>query len=180
MAIGVVLYDSVVEILSILCAAFIVWCLGLPETQTNEQPASSSSLELFSSLPYRLSCVTLPMIISLYFQKKQLLDAKSGGGGDDDDPAVASCIQNMVETLENVTSFVSKHQQEQLPDKTTRHFPVILVFHTIVSVSIWFMQYQTRQHVKNLQLVQKLQNDLAQATNNNNHTNSGSKKTKDT
>ena len=55
------------------------------------------------------------MIISLYFQKKQLLDAKSGG--DDDDPAAASCIQNMVETLENITSFVSKQQQEELPEK---------------------------------------------------------------
>lgn len=43
----------------------------------------------------------------------------------------------------------------------TRHFPVILVFHTIVSISLWFMQYQNQQHDKNMEIVKKLQRDLA-------------------
>lgn len=50
-------------------------------------------------------------------------------------------------------------RDEQVP----RHFPVILVFHMIVSISLWFMQYQNQQHDKNIQMVQKLKQDLLQA-----------------
>lgn len=44
-----------------------------------------------------------------------------------------------------------------------RNFPVVLVFHSIVSISLWFMQYQMQQHKKNIDMVKKLQLDLDDA-----------------
>jgi hypothetical protein len=61
-------------------------------------------------------------------------------------------------------------QQEQVDDtgnniaaKASTGFPVVLVFHCIASLSIWFMQKQTRQLQINIQAVQQLRQEIGQA-----------------
>lgn len=117
-----VLNDSVAELLSLFCTAFLLWCLSLPMANKD-----------FSSLPYRLSCVCIPLIVSMYFSKKEV-----------------GCISD--------ESF--QHTIEDAPERPARGFPVILIFHTIVSLSLWFMQYQVGQHDQNIEIVKKLKKDL--------------------
>ena len=143
--ISIILYDSVVEILSIACAVFLVWCLRLPNDGSD-----------FSSLAYRLSCITLPMIISLHFHKK------SGAGVTTSTVAAPhgnSCVLDMLQQGGNDTTTTFQSTEAAV----TRHFPVILVFHTVVSISLWFMQYQNQQHAKNMEMVKKLKRDLTEA-----------------
>lgn len=126
-----ILHDSVVELMSIICAAFLLRCLQLPTGND------------FSSVPYRLSCAVLPMIISLHFQRKAQAAVSTP----------TSCVE--ASSVYDVT-MAGSWESEPVP----RHFPVILVFHTIVSISLWFMQYQAGQHQKNVQMIEKLKVDL--------------------
>jgi hypothetical protein len=123
-----VLHDSIVEILGIACCSSLLWCLSLP--MRNED---------FTTVPYRLSCTLIPMIVSLYWSNK----SKTGG-----------CVNA---TLDSTTSI------EDLPERTPGGFPVVLVFHLIVSGSLWFMKFQYSQHDKNVAMVMKMKKDLKDA-----------------
>jgi len=154
-AIGMILYDSIVEILSMVCAIFIVGCLR--RQASKDRGGSGIVMDDFSSLPYRFSCIVIPMIISLYFHKKNLTTTTTSTGGD-------SCVvQGLLSSLNDNDQKIKIVNFRSEQPVVTRHFPVVLVFHTVVSLSIWFMQYQNRQHSKNIALVEKLQQDLTEA-----------------
>jgi hypothetical protein len=91
----------------------------------------------FSTLPYRLSTACIPMIVSLYFSNRTMGCLK-------DEPMM-------------------QHTIEDPPERTARGFPVILIFHTIVSISLWFMHFQVKQHFKSVEMVLKLKKDLMDA-----------------
>lgn len=124
-ALMAILNDSHVELLGIACAGCLLWCLSLPMVNRD-----------FSTIPYRLSCSFIPMIVSLYFSNKTM-----------------GCIKDEM----------AEHTIEDLPERSARGFPLVLVFHTIVSISLWFMQYQVGQHQKNIDMVEKLRKDLKEA-----------------
>jgi len=146
--IGILFYDSVVEMLSIACAVFLVWCLRSPNNNDGND---------FSSLAYRLSGVTLPMIISLYFHKKQSATTPPTSRIG----TTTSCVNDMLQGRHDTTTVFFQSSTEEAG--VVRHFPVILVFHTVVSISLWFMQYQNQQHAKNMEMVKKLKQDLTEA-----------------
>jgi hypothetical protein len=125
-ALYAVVNDSFVEIMGIACAGCLLWCLSLPMRDQD-----------FSTLPYRLSCACIPMIVSLYFSNKTL-----------------GCLKDEP---------VMQHTIEDPPERTARGFPVILIFHTIVSISLWFMHFQIQQHFKNIEMVSKMKKDLLDA-----------------
>ncbi len=56
-----------------------------------------------------------------------------------------------------------QHTIEDPPERTARGFPVILIFHTIVGISLWFMHFQIQQHSKNIEMVLKMKKDLMDA-----------------
>jgi hypothetical protein len=64
---------------------------------------------------------------------------------------------------ERIKALESDDHNDDDDDATPRHFPVILIFHTVVSISLWFMQYQNRQYHKNMDMVKKLKEELNQA-----------------
>jgi hypothetical protein len=117
-----VIYDSAVEIMGIICAASMAWCLSLPMMDKNAD---------FSSLPYKISTACIPMIASLYFNNKKV-----------------GCLE------EEVRQFLEE------PSDQPRGFPVVLIFHIIVTICLWFMHYQVQQHEKNVGMVVKLKKDL--------------------
>ena len=122
-ALSAVFKDSIVEVLGIVCAGALALCLRLPMTGHD-----------FSTNPYKIATSCIPMIVSLYFNKKTI-----------------GCIDDQLRaaTLESETR--------------PRAFPVVLIFHTIVTIALWFMQYQTQQHATNIEMVVKLKEDLLEA-----------------
>lgn len=135
-AIILVLHDATVELLSIFCVGCLLQCLRLPQGD-------------FSSLPYRLSCAILPVIISIYFQQSSINSSSKK-------KERPTCVASSKYYDASLTT--ADLRDEAVP----RHFPVALVFHLIVSISLWFMLYQNQQHDKNIQLLQKLKQDLVQ------------------
>jgi hypothetical protein len=45
----------------------------------------------------------------------------------------------------------------------TRSLPVVAVFHVVVTVCYWFIDYQTQQQARNIRMVEGLQSDLDEA-----------------
>ena len=161
-AIILLLHDATVELLSIFCVGCLLQCLRLPKGD-------------FSSLPYRLSCAIIPIILSLYFQPGTFENNSSNSKKKERLTCVAAS------KYYDASLTTADLRQEAVP----RHFPVVLVFHLIVSLSLWFMLYQNQQHDKNIQLLQKLKDELAEgqkkrkdnnSSNNNNKKNTGKTK----
>jgi hypothetical protein len=75
------------------------------------------------------------MIVSLYFNNKKV-----------------GCLE------EEVRQFLEEPSEEQ-----PRGFPVVLIFHAIVTISLWFMHYQVQQNEKHIEMVLKLKKDLQEA-----------------
>ena len=129
-----VVHDSVSEIAAIVCACFLMQCLSLPiMTDHND----------FSTLSYRLSCACIPVIISIYAARNQ--NTTMGG-----------CLGTTEGSLLEYT------MENQPPPHKPHGFPVILVFHSIVSLSLFFMQYQSKQAEINIEKVRKLKKDLTE------------------
>ena len=141
-AIILILHDSTIELLSLICVGCLIQCLRLPQGD-------------FSSLPYRLSCTVIPIILSLYFPQ--------ASNNKHDRP---TCVATS--KLYDASLTTADLRDEAVP----RRFPVVLVFHLVVSLSLWFMLYQNQQYDKNVFLLQKLKHDLTQTKtkddNNNN------------
>jgi hypothetical protein len=165
-AMVLVLHDSVVEIVSIVCAAFLVWCLRLPMSGKD-----------FSTVPYRLSCTVIPMIVSLHFHRKTNNTTNNADNNVDYvgglalscvSAAAASVLGNNDDSATDSSSVTLEDLRGDggggdISSTVVRHFPVILVFHTIVSISLWFMQYQNQGHQKSLEMVEKLKEDLMES-----------------
>jgi hypothetical protein len=132
-----VLNDSVTELVAIACATFLLWCLSLPMGGESD----------FSTLPYRLSCACIPMIVSSYYLSKQ---------------RPLGCL-NDEDSMEQYYTFTAMGAEDPPEPRKPRAFPVVLVFHSIVSVCLLFMQFQVKQHTKNIDMVAKLKNDLMKA-----------------
>jgi hypothetical protein len=126
-----VLTDSVSELLAIICVGCLLWCLCLPMAGTD-----------FSTLPYRLSCACLPIIVRIYFSNKDNTSGCLNDGGE---------MEQYYQTIEDP------------PERPPRPFPIILIFHTIVSICLFFMQFQVKQHTHNIEMVLKLKKDLMDA-----------------
>jgi hypothetical protein len=125
-----VVNDSHVEILSVICAACLIWCLSLP-----------MGYQDFTTVPYRMSCTVVPMIVSLYFQNKHL-----------------GCVPAKEKLhIEDGPGSIGDGGGEK------RNFPIILIFHTLVSLSLFFMNYQCGQHEEQVEMVRKMRKDLLNA-----------------
>jgi len=124
----------------------------------------------FASLPYRLSCAVLPAIITLHFQRtanNSAQAAPAAATGKETSTitttAVASCVAAASVYNANTSGILLQELRAVNGEEMViRHFPVILIFHTIVSLSLWFMQYQTGQHDKNIKMLKKLKGDLTE------------------
>ena len=52
--------------------------------------------------------------------------------------------------------------KDLLPERRDRPFPIIIVFHTIVSLCLFFMQYHSKRMDENIQTLLKLKEKLTE------------------
>jgi len=115
----------------------------------------------FTTIPFRISCVCLPLLVYFYHFEKQFV-----GCLDDADH----------DTL-------VKHRQAQADgngidpaEKEKRGFPIIIVFHLVTTLALYFMQYQARQTDENIYKMLKLKEELVEARKGSAKGSKGSKK----
>lgn len=89
----------------------------------------------------------IPIILGLHFDYfKSLVD---GSNGDAADQHESRCVDEALLAL-----------GEEPTARGPVKFPIVLVFHVIVTLCCMFMNAQTRQHYQNVQAVEKLKRDL--------------------
>jgi hypothetical protein len=130
-----ILGDSMVELLSVVCAACLAILLNQP---------ANKAISDFSTQWYRVSTGILPMILSLYFHKKQM-----------------GCTAGTNETEQEQFLLFLQEQQTNGGDSNdnndhTRGFPVVFIFQIIVSCCLFFMKFQAQQQQKNVEMVLQL------------------------
>jgi len=101
----------------------------------NQPPAERTE---FVEKWYALSTICVPLIVATYFQKKEL-----------------SCIDD--------EELLNEAYGDTTREPALRNFPVALVFHIMVTVALWFMQFQRHQHAKNVRMVDQLAIKLKEA-----------------
>lgn len=133
-----VLNDSLVEILGLVCGICLTLCLSSPKMNFQD----------FTTVPFRISCSCIPTLVYFYHFEKQYL-----GCLDDSD----------YDTL-------MKHRQAQAGgdgldaiEKQKRGFPIIIVFHLITTLALYFMQFQARSMDENIYKMLKLKEELTEA-----------------
>lgn len=126
--------DSMMELLSVLCGLSLIWLLSLPQGDDD-----------FSTLPFRVSCAFIPFIASTYYRNRSL-----------------SCLDGLVDPISQSSSGGGDFSAEgaSAPAQARRTFPVILIFHLISALSLWFMQAQRKQLESSIEKIQKLRKDL--------------------
>lgn len=122
-----VLNDSIVELLSLICGLCLILCLNKPINYRDFETAS-----------FRTSCICIPLIVFQYHGSKQNL----------------GCLDDTM--MQHV-----KGTADEAPVK--RGFPVILVFHTVTTLALYFMQYQARKMDENVRIMLKLKEELTEA-----------------
>jgi hypothetical protein len=101
----------------------------------------------FASLRFQIATSMIPLIIALFYKKKPL-----------------GCLQG--------TAWQEELSFLQLPESSTsvrmRGFPVVVIFHAMVTASIWFMIRQRKHHTLNVALVEKLRKEMSEMKTNAN------------
>ena len=89
----------------------------------------------FSSIQYRLSCISVPLTVWQFYENRNI-----------------GCLQEDHATI----------MKDLLPERRDRPFPIIIVFHTIVSLCLFFMQYHSKRMDENIQTLLKLKEKLTE------------------
>ena len=154
-----IVHDSFMEVLSIVCAGCLSWCLTLPGTNSSSGSATGGSD--FTTLPYRIAVMCIPMIGSLYYNyKTKATTANSTFGGCLNDDALL-LLQQEEEALSSLASSDGGGSSSSTSTTTYEHsFPIIFIFFTIVTLSLAFMSYQSKQQQDYIDKVTKLRNEL--------------------
>lgn len=133
-----VLNDSIVEILGLVSGICLILCLRSPVLNFKD----------FSTIPFRISCVCIPTMAYYYHYEKQYM-----GCLDDQD----------YDTL-------VKHRQAEMDgdgidpaEKTKRGFPIVLIFHLVTTLALYFMQYQAQKMDSNIFKMLALKDELTEA-----------------
>eukprot|EP00980_Cylindrotheca_fusiformis_P005800 scaffold1223_cov119-Cylindrotheca_fusiformis.AAC.3 len=73
------------------------------------------------------------------------------------------CLNDDDEMMQHVVSANNNDNNNNIEEPTKRGFPVILVYHTVVTLALFFMQYQARKMDGNLRMMFKLKEELTEA-----------------
>lgn len=133
-AMQIVLRDALTPLMSLVMTSALAFFL------TMDPPAD------FSSVPYMIANACLPIVMGLYFQQSKNNGSSSGT---ETTLTTAACIDDRLALIN-----LEPNERKKMD------FPVVLVFHGIVTACCWFMQVQLRAHVKNLHDVEQLRKDL--------------------
>lgn len=132
-AFSLVWMDSICEVVSMVMGIFLTGFLA--ETVN------------FTSSRYQVATSMIPLVLSLYYQKKPL-----------------GCLQGS--RWERDLVLVPIELQPTTTSLRLRGFPVVIIFHGIVTCSIWYMMRLRHQHTQNVAMVDRLQKEMEQVKTN--------------
>lgn len=140
---GLVLTDALPAILGVVISGLLVKFLSLYNERT-DQPAD------FSSPWYYVGAGIVPMILSLHFQ------TLNSSGPDGDSGGVTSCVS----THETASQFFDPGTEADIAARVQKQIPVAIVYHTVVTVSYWFMKKGREQCERNMELLRSLNGQI--------------------
>jgi hypothetical protein len=146
-----VVEDSAMELLSVICCMFLVWMLH-DDGSSRSSDNAAKAVDDFASTSYRCACALLPGIITLYYQNRN--------------KPLGKCLPDGMMMMDVVVEEDPKEEETDGSSAVPAHavekhgFPLILVFHLITSLALWFMKYQMKQHQNSIDKVLKLQDEL--------------------
>mmetsp|Transcript_49992 Transcript_49992/g.121134 ORF Transcript_49992/g.121134 Transcript_49992/m.121134 type:complete len:330 (-) Transcript_49992:633-1622(-) len=148
------LEDSLMEFLSVVCCVCLVWMLH-GDNNTGMRASANSFSNDFKTVWYRMSCGFLPGILTLYYQRinddnqdtgmclpDDMIVAAGGGGG-----GGIVITDLLVDDTDSAT-------------KRRSSFPVVVIFHLITSLALYFMNYQLQQNQTSIDKILRLKHDL--------------------
>ena len=159
-AIQIVVRDSMEYAVALVMTTCVIFFLTSQQQPKNGSSSFPARVDFSSSWPYMLANACIPVVLSLYFQRRKSLAAESASS------ATYYCLTEFLAhhhlrpTLRNLDSDASTR---------TPSFPVVIVFHLIVTASFWFMDTQAVQHQHNVEKVEKLRRDLTNRIQDNNN-----------
>lgn len=134
-AIRIVLLDSIHCVISLAMTFCLIYFVSSRRHQSRARFSTSFS--------YMAANACAPILLALNF-----LQARDQFGD-------TSCIADLLNRAKlSPDSQAVDHHHRSVP------FPVVLIFHIIVTACVWFMDVQAAQHEKNIQLVENLRIDL--------------------
>ena len=152
-----IVHDSFMEVLSIVCAGCLSWCLTTTLQQT------TPGHDFTTTLPYRIAVMCIPMIGSLYCnyktKKTEAAETTTFFGGCLNDESLL-LLQQEEEAMLSLSSSDSGSSTTTTTTNYEHSFPIIFIFFTIVTLSLAFMKYQSKQQQDHIDKVTKLRNEL--------------------
>mmetsp|Transcript_36467 Transcript_36467/g.79723 ORF Transcript_36467/g.79723 Transcript_36467/m.79723 type:complete len:330 (-) Transcript_36467:111-1100(-) len=144
-----ILIHALPVLLGIVIAGLLVKFLSIRD-------ANTGTVADFGSPWYYVSAGMVPMIISLHFQSTGAGAGGGGGiigsGGDDMETAVSSCVS----THAVASQYFDPGTLVDIASRTKTQLSVAVVWHTIVTVSYWFMKKGREQCDRNMEHLNKL------------------------
>mmetsp|Transcript_49991 Transcript_49991/g.121130 ORF Transcript_49991/g.121130 Transcript_49991/m.121130 type:complete len:350 (-) Transcript_49991:633-1682(-) len=155
------LEDSLMEFLSVVCCVCLVWMLHSSDDNSIRGAGSRGGgfSNDFTTIWYRMSCGLLPGILTLYYQRINDDNKQDDGGGGmclPDDMIVAAGGGGgggivITDLLVDDTDSATKRRSS---------FPVVVIFHLITSLALYFMNYQLQQNQTSIDKILRLKHDL--------------------
>jgi hypothetical protein len=129
----IALLDSIQCLTALAMTFFLIFFVSSRRHQSRARFSSSFS--------YMAANACVPILLALNFRQGR------------DQPGDISCIVDLLNRVGLSAETDDQHHR-------STPFPVVLIFHVIVTACVWFMDVQAVQHEKNIQLVEKLRTDL--------------------
>ena len=155
-AVSLIVNDSVVEVMGLIMMASLTLFLF---TSTSATAAVETPIS-FANRHYMMATALIPLQIAAFFQNDKI-----------------GCL-----TLLSKTMPVSQMQEEQelVLSSPDRSFPVSVIFHTVVTMSCWFMMYQMQHRTDAVRQVLDMRKALEAAQRQQSKDNTHGKKQKQT
>jgi hypothetical protein len=135
-------------VLAILLCFFLRRCINAVARFSHPIYRTAQIGALTATVLYAIRTTTLLLQLRSTFSSSGVAHEEV----EDKEEAQLSCLDPAVWTDEMRTSIVTAH--DKIP------FPCAIVFHVIVALSLYFMNYQRQHHMTNVQKVDGLRNEL--------------------
>ena len=163
--------DSLMEFLSVICCGCLVWMLHENINNNHNMIGGSGGsngiiIGDFATVWYRMSCALLPGILTLYYQQRQRQQQNNSSGGSSIQTCLPPTIMTEVDLFgsldddESDNDILLSQAQQQHQQQQLHGFPVVVIFHFIMSLAIWFMKYQEKQNQTSINKILKLKQEL--------------------
>ena len=150
-ALKLILTHALPVLLGIVIAGLLVKFLSIRD-------ANTGAVADFGSPWYYVSAGMIPMVISLHFQ---ITGAGGGGGiGSGGDGIMETAVSSCVSTHDVASQYFDPGTLVDIASRTKKQLPVAVVWHTIVTVSYWFMKKGREQCDRNMEQLNKLGRQL--------------------